>query len=50
MVSMRPYRAPFSFAEAVSKMEAEIYLGQWDPNFAGKFIEMIKAKQRRNPW
>ncbi len=45
MVSMRPYRAPFSEEEALAMMEGERHAGQWDPDLAGSFIEMIKGRK-----
>jgi putative two-component system response regulator len=45
MVSMRPYRAPFTEEEALSMMEAEKNSGQWDPELVGGFIEMIRRKK-----
>jgi putative two-component system response regulator len=44
MVSMRPYRAPFSEEEALAMMEEERYSGQWDPDLLGKFIEMKRGQ------
>jgi putative two-component system response regulator len=46
MVSMRPYRAPFSTAEAVRKMEAEKDGGQWDPFLADHFFSMMRERRR----
>ncbi len=45
MVSMRPYRAPFSKEEALAMMEGERYEGQWDPEIIGRFIEMIRGRR-----
>jgi putative two-component system response regulator len=45
MVSMRPYRAPFSEEEALAMMDSERNAGQWDPSLVRKFIEMIKGKE-----
>lgn len=42
MVSMRPYRAPYAVAEAVSIMNKERNDGQWDPWLLDRFIEMMK--------
>jgi putative two-component system response regulator len=50
MVSRRPYRAPFSYSEAASRMESEISSGQWDPDLAKKFIEMIREKKGGSSW
>jgi putative two-component system response regulator len=45
MVSVRPYRAPFSEEEALAMMESEKDGGQWDPALVRKFIEMIQEKK-----
>jgi putative two-component system response regulator len=42
MVSVRPYRDPFTVEAAVNRMENEKYMGQWDPELLDKFIEMMK--------
>lgn len=44
MVSMRPYRAPFSVDEAVCRMANEKATGQWDPQLIGKFLEMMQKR------
>lgn len=41
MVSMRPYRSPFSARDAVRRMEEERDLGQWDPYLLDKFLDMM---------
>jgi putative two-component system response regulator len=46
MVSMRPYRAPYSVAEAVRTMEAEKDSGQWDPFLADQFFSMMGERRR----
>ena len=45
MVSIRPYRAPFSVEQAISRIEKERDLGQWDPELAEKFVEMMKGQE-----
>jgi putative two-component system response regulator len=45
MVSMRPYRSPFSEDAALDMMDNEKESGQWDPELVGRFIEMIKARR-----
>ncbi len=45
MVSMRPYRSPFSEEQALAMMDNERDSGQWDPELVGKFMEMIAARR-----
>ncbi len=47
MVSERPYRSCGSFPkEAVlDMMESERFLGQWDPELIGKFLEMMRKEK-----
>ncbi|MDA8432667.1 MAG: HD domain-containing protein, partial [Nitrospiraceae bacterium] len=45
MVSLRPYRSPFTIDEAVGRMKAEKFLGQWDPDILEGFIEMMKNQR-----
>jgi putative two-component system response regulator len=45
MVSVRPYRAPFSFDEAISRMEEERFSGQWDPDLLKTFFVMIRERR-----
>ncbi|MBI5639063.1 MAG: response regulator [Nitrospirae bacterium] len=45
MVSMRPYRAPFTVDQAVAMMDQERYSGQWDPELVVKFIEMMREQR-----
>ncbi len=43
MVSERPYRGHLSLEDAIKRMEAEMFLGQWDPQLLKGFIEMMKT-------
>ncbi len=42
MVSMRPYRAPYSISDAIGRMENEKDSGQWDPALAAQFFTMVR--------
>jgi putative two-component system response regulator len=42
MVSIRPYRSPFSIGEALAKMEEEAHMNQWDPLLLEKFLTMMR--------
>ncbi len=41
MVSIRPYRAPYSIQEAITMMENEQHTGQWDPTLIEHFVTMM---------
>jgi putative two-component system response regulator len=45
MVSLRPYRLPLSAMDAITRMEGEKHLGQWDPRLLDSFIEMMKEQK-----
>ncbi len=45
MVSLRPYRSPFTAADAVGRMEREKESGQWDPTLLAGFIEMMRRER-----
>lgn len=42
MVSIRPYRAPYSSEEAITMLENERHSGQWDPTLVRSFTEMMQ--------
>ncbi|MDA8084568.1 MAG: response regulator [Nitrospiraceae bacterium] len=45
MVSVRPYRAPYTIHDALVVMENERAHGQWDPWLIERFIEMMKDQK-----
>jgi len=42
MVSIRPYRSPYSVKDAIATMEQEKHSGQWDPGLLDNFVRMMK--------
>lgn len=46
MTGDRIYRKGISDEEAISKLEAELESGQWDPELLRQFIDMVKNEQK----